>query len=413
MILCGGQLHVYHMEMRHVAPLLIALTALMVYSTGNAATNELRIATFNIAMGLPEEGQMARNLANGQDSRLQQVAEILQRVRPDIVVLNEFDYDPSHDAARLLNQHYLAKSWNGQQAIQYPYNFRGPVNTGNDSGLDLDGNGKTGEPQDAWGFGSFPGQYGMLVLSRFPILQEAARTFQLFPWSVLPAAKRPLNPDGSSFYPDEIWKRLRLSSKSHWDLPIDVDGHELHLLVHHPSPPVFDGPEDRNGKRNFDENRFWVDYIDGAGRKYIVDDKGGTGGLEQGASFVIAGDLNADLIDGDSIHGNTPESGPTAGAAGQLLVLPLINSSCTPSSLGASEASLAQGGENSRQKGNPALDTSDFNDEYTGNLRLDYLLPSANMTVRRCGVFWPAQSEAGHDLVNASDHRLVWLDITL
>ena len=389
--------------MRSVAPLFILLTALTVCSTGNTASNDLRIATFNIAMGLQEEGQLGQNLATGQEPRLQQVAEILQRVRPDIVVLNEFDYDPDYIAADLFNEHYLAKSWNGQQTIQYPYSYRGPVNTGVDSGLDLDGNGKTGEPQDAWGYGSFPGQYGMLVLSRFPIRLEATRTFRHFPWSALPAAQRPLNPDGSSYYPDDIWKQLRLSSKSHWDLLIDVNGRDLHFLVHHPTPPVFDGPEDRNGKRNFDENRFWIEYLGRGDRNYMVDDKGGTGGLDKGALFVIAGDLNADPMDGDSANG----------AIGQLLAFPLINASCTPLSSGGREASVVQGDKNRQHKGDPATDTSDFNDEHTGNLRLDYVLPSADITVRNCGVFWPAGGEAGHDLSSASDHRLVWLDISL
>ncbi len=420
--------------MRSVAPLFILLTALVVCSTANAAPNDLRIATFNIAMGLQEEGQLGQNLANGQEPRLQQVAEILQRVRPDIVVLNEFDYDPDYDAADLFNEHYLAKSWNGQQTIRYPYSYRGPVNTGMDSGLDLDGNGKTGDPQDAWGYGSFPGQYGMLFLSRFPIRLEATRTFQHFPWSALPSAQRPLNPDGSSFYPDDIWKQLRLSSKSHWDLLIDVNGRDLHFLVHHPTPPVFDGPENRNGKRNYDENRFWIGYVSRGDNDYIVDDKGRTGGLDQGALFVIAGDLNADPLDGDSISGVSEVSEDTHevsedthekvsedthafdsanGAIGQLLAFPLINASCTPLSPGGREASVVQGGKNRQHKGDPAADTSDFNDERTGNLRLDYVLPSANITVRNCGVFWPAEGEVGHDLVGVSDHRLVWLDISL
>ncbi len=429
--------------MRSVAPLFIVLTALAACSTANAASNDLRIATYNIAMGLQEEGQLGQNLANGQEPRLQQVAEILQRVRPDIVVLNEFDYDPDFDAADLLNEHYLAKGWNGQQTIHYPYSYRGPVNTGVDSGLDLDGNGKTGEPQDAWGYGSFPGQYGMLVLSRFPIREEATRTFQHFPWSALPAAQRPYSPDGSSYYPNDIWKQLRLSSKSHWDLLIDVNGRDLHFLVHHPTPPVFDGPENRNGKRNYDENRFWIEYLGRGEKDYIVDDKGGAGGLNKGALFVIAGDLNADPLDGDSISGvsedthevsedthevvsedthnlnahnlneDTHDGDSADGAIGQLLAFPLINASCTPLSPGGREASVVQGGKNRQHKGDPAADTSDFNDERTGNLRLDYVLPSANITVRNCGVYWPAKGEVGHDLVKASDHRLVWLDISL
>ena len=257
----------------------------------------------------------------------------------------------------------------------------------------------------------------MLVLSRFPIRKEATRTFQHFPWSALPAARRPLNPDGSNYYPDDVWQQLRLSSKSHWDLLIGVNGHDLHFLVHHPTPPVFDGPEDRNGKRNHDENRFWIGYVGGGDQNYIVDDQGGTGGLDKGALFVIAGDLNADPMDGDSVSGklneDTHDSELTASAIGQRMDFRLINRSCKPLSAGGREASIGQGGKNRQHKGDPAADTADFNDEHVGNLRLDYVLPSRNIAVRGCGVFWPAQGEEGHHLVDASDHRLVWLDISL
>ncbi len=55
---------------------------------------------------------------------------------------------------------------------------------------------------------------------------------------------------------------LRLSSKSHWDIPLQIGGAIVHVLTAHPTPPVFDGPEDRNGCRNHDEIRLWSDYID-------------------------------------------------------------------------------------------------------------------------------------------------------
>ena len=74
---------------------------------------------------------------------------------------------------------------------------------------------------------------------------------------------------------------------------------------------------------------------------------------------------------------------------------------------------LIQGGINSEQRGNPAADTADFNDQFTGNLRLDYLLPSSDLPITGCGVFWPARGQAGHAAVEVSDHRLVWLDIAL
>ena len=359
---------------------------------------DVRVATFNIAMGFEQAGQMRAALESGNHARLQGVATVLQRVRPEIVLLNEFDYDPSVDAAGLLNDNYLSR---GSNPIRYEFHFRAPVNTGVDSGLDLDGDGETGGPGDAWGFGHFPGQYGMLVLSRFPLAPEPARTFQHFRWSEMPNAQRPVLPDGTPFYPQETWNRLRLSSKSHWDLAIDLDGVELHLLASHPTPPVFDGEEDRNGRRNHDEIRFWRDYTDPAGVDWIVDDGGAAGSLGKNKRFIVAGDLNADPHDGDS----------RAGAISQLLDAPWIDASCVPSSTGAAEASREQGGVNTRHKGDPAHDTADFNDRYTGNLRIDYLLPSAGLNVSRCGVFWPVAGLLDDDPSGVSDHRLVWMDL--
>ena len=51
-------------------------------------------------------------------------------------------------------------------------------------------------------------------------------------------------------------------------------GKTVHFLVSHPTPPVFDGPEDRNGTRNFDEIRFWADYVIPSRSGYIYDDNG-------------------------------------------------------------------------------------------------------------------------------------------
>jgi endonuclease/exonuclease/phosphatase family metal-dependent hydrolase len=363
----------------------------------------LRLATFNVAMGMSSEGELAQALQQPNHPRLRQLAEILQRVRPDILLLNEFDYDSAVDAAALLNDNYLGQSQNGQDPIHFAYQFRAPVNTGIDSALDLDGNGENGEPGDAWGFGRYPGQYGMLVLSRFAVNVERSRSFQQFRWANLPEARKPANPDGSNFYPDNIWPQLRLSSKSHWDVLIDTNGRRLHLLAFHPTPPVFDGQEDRNGLRNFDEIRFWVNYLAPEPALYLIDDQGRSGGLAPYQPFVIAGDFNADPLDGDSV----------TGAAAQLLDHPRINHDCTAASEGGRKAAELQAGVNQLQHGDPASDTSDFNDDSTGNLRLDYLLPSRELTVTGCGVFWPAPDQPGHDLIEVSDHRLVWLDIEL
>lgn len=361
----------------------------------------VRIATFNVAMGLGEAGAMATALQAGDDPRLVALALVLQSLRPDVVLLNEFDYDPAIDAARLLQQNYLGVAQDGQVAIEYPHAYRPPVNTGVDSGLDLDGNGEPGEPGDAWGYGVFPGQYGMLILSRFPLDEGAARTFQTFSWSRMPGALQPTTGDGRAYYPVETWQALRLSSKNHLDLPIDLGTRTVHLLASHPTPPVFDGPEDRNGMRNHDELALWRHYLTEPGPGWLIDDQGRAGGLETGAAFLIAGDLNADPVDGDA-H---PD------AIRQLLDHPAVDAGCIPTSEGGVEAARIQGGVNLQHDGDPAADTADFNDERVGNYRLDYVLPSRNLRVIDCGVFWPPTGSPLHEAGTFSDHRLVWIDI--
>ena len=360
----------------------------------------VRFATFNIAMGLETEGELYKRLQSGNDEALKKVAAVIQSVRPDVLLLNEFDWYEL-DSALLFIKNYLDKPQAENEPISYAYALSGAVNTGVDSGLDLNNNGTLGEAGDAWGYGKFPGQYGMTVLSRFPL--TLGRNFRHFKWADMPDAVVPTNTDGSAWYPEEIRKKLRLSSKSHWDITVNIDNREVHFLVSHPTPPVFDGPEDRNGARNHDEIRLWADYVDPNRSAYIYDDSGARGGLSADAAFVIAGDLNADPFDGDS----------SARSITQLLEHPMINASCVPVSKGAEEASRVQAGKNLQHQGNPAADTGDFNDKYAGNMRIDYVLPSSTLKVKGCGVFWPAKEEPGHALTRVSDHHLVWLDVEI
>jgi alkaline phosphatase D len=367
-----------------------------------AGAETVRFASFNAAMGLQEEGELARRLESGEDENLKKLAEILQRMRPDVILLNEFDFQEDIPAARLFNENYLAKSQRGQEPISYPYSFVAPVNTGIDSGADLNQNGVKGDPADAYGFGHFPGQFGMLLLSRFPINHEAARTFQNFAWDDMPNAARPLVEDGNFFYLEENWLTMRLSSKSHWDVPIIIDENQsISVFASHPTPPVFDGPEDRNGARNKDEIRFWMDYLSPGKGDYIYDDKGKHGGMEPGGQWIIAGDLNADARDGAS----------RAGSIDLFSEGPHVNWTCVPASAGAAEAAEQQGGVNAGHQGDPKYDTADFNDEYVGNLRADYLITSLRSKVTDCGVYWPAAGEDGRDLIDLSDHRMVWMDL--
>jgi hypothetical protein len=381
-------------------------------------SQSVRFATFNASLNRFNAGDLVNDLSTSNNAQAAAVAEIIQRARPDVLLINEFDYDPA--AVDLFRDNYLEVGHNGAEPIEYDYYFIDESNTGipSECGLDpcdFNNDGALGGPDDAYGFGFFPGQFGMLVLSKYPIDHDAVRTFQEFRWADMPGAMLPDDPSTpkpADWYSDAELEVFRLSSKSHWDVPIDIGGTTVHFLVSHPTPPVFDGPEDRNGTRNFDEIRFWADYVTPGAGDYIYDDprEDGSqvyGGLQPGSKFVIAGDQNSDPLDGDSIPG----------AIQLLLENPRVNTRVTPDSEGAVEASQLQtsGDVNAVHRSKPAYDTADFA-EPPGNLRADYVLPSRNLRITDAAVFWPVQASPLFYLTGvfpfpSSDHRLVWVDV--
>ena len=267
-----------------------------------AEVRVVRFATFNVSLYRSAAGELIEDLA-GDDSQARAVAEVIQRVAPDVLLLNEFDYDPEGEALDLFLDRYLGVGQNGAPPIRYAFRFLRPVNTGVPTGMDLDRDGETGGPGDAFGYGRFPGQYGMVLLSRYPILEDRARTFQNFLWRSMPSgllADDPATPDPDDGLSPEMREVFRLSSKSHWDVPLQLsDSLRVHVLASHPTPPLGSG----NSRRNHDEIRFWADYVVSERSRYVRDDQGKGGGLISGVPFVIMGDLNADPTDGDSHPG--------------------------------------------------------------------------------------------------------------
>ncbi|QFU88713.1 hypothetical protein YIM_17665 [Amycolatopsis sp. YIM 10] len=381
-----------------------ALVAATTPATAEAtASKSVRFATFNASLNRAQAGQLVADLSTPDNAQAREAAEVIQRNRPDVLLVNEFDYVPGNAAADLFRQNYLGVGQNGAAPIDYPYAFTAPANTGVPTGFDLDRNGKVEGGNDAHGFGVFEGQYGMLVLSKYPIDTAAARTFQRFRWADMPGAllpDDPATPAKGDWYSPEILDVLRLSSKSHWDLPIRVAGSDVHFLVSHPTPPVFDGPEDRNGTKNHDEVRFWADYVTPGKAGYIYDDRGGRGGLGPRDRFVVAGDNNADQHDGDGIDGGIE----------RLLRAPRVIDP-HPASLGGAQAARDQGGANTTHRGPAFLDTGDFADNTPGNLRVDYVLPSHGLVPWRAEVFWPLPDSPLARLNDASDHHLVRVDV--
>ena len=366
----------------------------------NSSSKNIRIATFNVSMeanNYVEQGAsqqalstaLSDALATGEHQQIKNIAEIIQTVRPDVLLLNEFDYLENTDMGiTAFQQNYLNISQQGLAPIDYAYAYLAPVNTGVKTPLHDESSRLT-----HFGFGKYPGQYGMVVLSQFPIKVDEIRTFQHFLWKDMPNNLMPLDANGKNWYNQAETNIFRLSSKSHWDLPISICDSQLHVLASHPTPPVFDGAEDRNGRRNHDEIRFWKDYINAEKSSYHYDDNGLKGGMVEQNAFVILGDLNASPVEGDA-HKN---------AISQLLNHPKVNNNFTPKSLG--------GALNKPNNPNAASHTASW------GMRADYVIPSSDLTVIDSGVFWPAPNDQNAYLVSSrsasSDHRLVWVEVNL
>lgn len=278
----------------------------------------------------------------------------------------------------------------------YPHRFAQRPNTGLRTGQDMTGDGRDDTPDDTQGYGRFAGQAGMALLSRHPIDTEGLRDFSEFLWRDLPGARLPMR-DGAPFPSARVFELQRLSTTGHWDVPVVLpNGQRLHLLAFHATPPVFGGAEKRNLRRNHDEVRFWTLLLNGALPMPPPPEP-----------FVLLGDANLDPYDGDGLHM----------AMRALLAHPALQDPA-PSSAGG--AALAGAAVNAGHRGAAALDTAHWpQTPGPGNLRVDYVLPSAGLDLHGAGVFWPAPDDPLAALLytssdkQASRHRLVWVDLAL
>ncbi len=330
--------------------------------TSPAQADTLRIATYHTELERNGPGVFLRDLLRGEDAHITSVQAVIAEAAPDILLLQGMDYDLYGHALRVFADGLDERGQN------YPYQLALLPNAGMATGLDIDGNGRLNEARDAQGFGLFSGNGGMAILSRYPILEDRVLDHSAFLWRDLPGGEADL------VLTPEVAAIQRLASVAAWEVPIGTGGGSLTLLVMHASPPVFDGPEDRNGRRNQDELRFFLERINGWG--------------PQGASalrgpFALMGNFNADPVDGEARRD----------VLAAVLTHPALQD---PAPESAQAAALGD-----------ATDTVDWDDPVPGNLRVSYVLPSSELVVMDAGVTWPEDSsgEAG------SRHGLVWVDL--
>lgn len=168
-----------------------------------------------------------------------------------------------------------------------------------------------------------------------------------------------------------------MADTAHWAVPVLHDSGPLTLLAFHAGPPVFDGPEDRNGRRNHDQLRFWQHYLDGAFGPPPQD------------RFVLLGHANQDPDRGEGIK---------AGIRG-LLDDPRLSD--TRPSRGVAPP------------GAPREATVNWPRVAPPQMRVSYVLPSRDWRVAGSGVHWPTEGTAAHSAETASRHRIVWVDLMI
>ena len=338
----------------------IAFVVALLLAALAARADTLRVATWHLDLDRTGPGLLLRDIRRGDDARLAAIADVIAEVVPDVLVVQRVDYDLGLRALMALRDRIA------EDGPYYPHLFARRPNSGWPTGLDMDGDGRRGGPRDAQGYGTFSGQGGMAILSRYPLDAGGAVDFTAMLWRDLPGALLPRWPDGRSFPSDEGQAVQRLSSVAHWAVPLVLPSGPLTLLAFHATTPVFDGAEDRNGRRNHDEIRFWQLYLNGAF------------GPAPTRRFAIIGDANID-----------PEKGEgRRGAIRALLADPRLHDPL------------------------PGQDTVEW--EQTGPLRVSYILPSVDLEVAGAGIHWPPEGAPGRaSAVKAGPHRLVWVDLVL
>ena len=355
-----------------------ALVAACLFSLAASAAHAeiIRIATYNTELSRDGPGLLLRDIQRGDDPAINAVVEVIARIDADILVLQGIDWD-----LQLRTLDALRDALKGAGA-PYLHRFALRPNSGLASGHDLDGDGRLGGPGDAYGFGAFTGQGGIAILSRFPIHSDQALDYSALLWQDFPNALLPTYPDGAPFPSAEARAVQRLSSTGHWVVPIETPNGQLNILTFQAGPPVFDGPEDRNGKRNHDEIRLVSEILH---QRFAP--------LPSGP-VVIAGGANLDPWDSDG-----------RGEAIRALLADLTLQDPAPESPGARVA------PSEGHRTPDARDTVDWPN--VGRLRVDYILPAATLEVGDAGVYWPVDDGDAATVQAASRHRPVWVDLKL
>ncbi len=331
----------------------------------------LDVAVYHTSLARSGPGLLLRDILKAKDAQTLAVTQIITHAEADILLLLDVDYDHDLLAIKALRDKVSAAG------LHYPHVFALLPNSGMPTGLDLDRDRRRGGPRDAQGYGFFSGQGGMALLSRYPIRTNAVQDHSALLWRDLPRAQLSL-PDGTPLLAPDVLDIQRLSTTGLWVVPVTVADRDIWLMVFHATPPVFSAFADHNARRNHDEAAFWTHLLDGPFAPPPTQ------------PFIIAGGSNMDPED----------SAGRPAAMRALLSDPRLQD---PKPQGGGHHDPTPG-----HQGDPALDTARWPAPGPGNLRVEYILPSADLAVLDAKVIWPDPGDPLLDVaVQASRHFLV------
>mgnify|MGYP000388363985 FL=1 len=327
-----------------------------------AVSETLRLASYTAALERNAPGLLYRDILYGKSSQIRAALRLIATIKPDVLALQRFDWDAELRAARAFQSALKAQGW------EMPHVLAPRPNTGVASGVDIDGNGQIGGPGDAQSYGTFAGQRALLLLSRLPFDAQYSQDHSQILWADVPHTQSTDAP--------EIARVQRLAYVAMLQTAITWNQRPISLLTFHASPPVFDGPQDRNGRRNADEIAYAAALLDHLPRP-----------------FVLLANTNLDPFDGEGHHE----------VMRQLLAHPKLQDPKPASAGGRASA-------NPQHRGPAQLDTVDWPDPRPGNLRVNYILPSRDFALHDGGVHWPAKDLSDP---HGNSHRLIWQDVSL
>lgn len=330
---------------------------------GHARAGEtpLRLAYLHSDLARKGPGLLLRDIMVGEP-QVMSVVQGIAAARADVIVLSDVDYDHGHAALGALRDAVRAAG-----GTDYPHIFARRPNTGMETGLDLDGDGRLGGPGDAQGYGAFSGQGGMAVMSRYPLRLLADHGDLL--WADVPDSLM-IDAQGVTGARAVGHDQQRLASRAIWEIGVTrPNTPELTLMIFHATTPAFDGPEDRNGRRNHDEIRFWQHRLDGhIGPRPIW-------------PWVILGTANLDPAQGQ---------GRRAAIRGLLADPRLVDPQ--PKARDQSVYTADWGGK-------------------LGQMRVDYILPAKGIGVAQAQAMDLPKPRSTSKKVKSSRHRLILVDL--